>query len=154
MCLVFWWIFGSLANWMPTVLSHSILTGSSTLGMRLRSWRELLSHIASYVGRLHTTYSFSIVDRAKQSCFLLHYDMAPPPRMKRSPKVDLDSFGSPPQSTSKYPLNLYPTLIAQDQIGCNIKVAHDSLNSLPMSRSWFADKTHQNDRKANVKSCA
>ena len=43
--------FKILANWMATVLSHIISTGSSTLGVRLRSWRKLLSHMASWVAR-------------------------------------------------------------------------------------------------------
>jgi len=53
--------------------------------------------MASYVVMQQATYAASVVDGVLQSCFLLHQDIAPPPRMNIYPEVDLGSSKSPPQ---------------------------------------------------------
>ena len=53
-------------------------------------------YIASCMARLYVTYSAFIVDKGMQSGFLLHHDIAFPPRVKTKNEFNLDLPVSPP----------------------------------------------------------
>ena len=62
----------------------------------IKSCRKYISHITSWTTKLHVAYLTFMVDKALQSCVLLHHDTTPPPRMNVYLEVDLDSSNALP----------------------------------------------------------